>query len=118
MVSITGKCVMGVVSELALGFCCRILLLGSDTHLEPPIWTELSHLMNNILGEERMVENVRSCESLLWVHHQHPRDLQKQTNKMDLSICPKSSCGLTFQRWPTKSLTVSERSSHSGDDMS
>lgn len=73
---------MGVVSELALGFCCRTLLLGSDAHLEPPVWTELSHLMNNILGEERVVENVRSCESLVWVHHQHPRDLQKQTRRV------------------------------------
>lgn len=82
LVSVQGTCVMGVVSELALGFCCRTLLLGSDAHLEPPVWTELSHLVNNILGEERVVENIRSCESLLWVHHQHPRDLHKQTQSV------------------------------------
>lgn len=73
---------MGVVSVYALGFCCRTLLLGSDAHLEPPVWTELSHLVHNILREERVVEYVRSCESLLWVHHQHPRDLQKQTDSL------------------------------------
>lgn len=66
-----------VVPGGGLGFFCRTLSHGSDAHLEPPVWTELPHLIHNILGEERVVENIRSCESLLRVHHQHPRDLQK-----------------------------------------
>lgn len=102
------------------GVCCRTLWLGSDAHLEPPVGTELSHLVHNILGEEGVVEDVLGCESLLRVHHQHPRDLRRANTEslihpLVANLYIDSS---RLRRWPTKSFTVSERSSHSGDERS
>lgn len=50
-------------------------------HLKLPVRTEVTNFCHHILLEEWMVQCIRSCVSLLWVHHQHPRDLDRSTNK-------------------------------------
>lgn len=106
---------------------CCVLFSWKKSHLEPPVWTELSYFIHHILRKERVVENISGCVSLCWVHHQHPSDLRKPREEFDSLLCQcKMLITLNLFEWdelwaenhPTKSLTVSERSSHSGDEKS
>lgn len=84
-------------------------------HLEFPEGAEVSDLLHVVLLEEGVCQCLPRCVPPLWVHHQEPGDLQDGTGL--IPWCPNHLLPPVFPHSsaPTRSLTVSERSSHSGE---
>ena len=79
-----------VKSLFALVHCACVMWSLWISHLEPSVWSELSHLIHHILWEEGVVENIGGCEPLPRVHHQHPRDLRTPRGEFDSGFAPAS----------------------------